>query len=307
MASPSVPQKSQPRIRTYAADSVKADGDGYTWTISTGSVDRDRDTLAVAGWDLADFRKNPVVLWSHDRNIPPIGKAESILVSGGALKSRMVFAEKGSYPLADTVRALVDQGIVRATSVGFLPQEWEFNDKRGGYDFTRQALLEFSLVSIPSNPEALADAKASGVDLEPVRTWAVKVLDAYEPGSWMAKANLETMALALAAPKVAGFDPEPFLAEFTKRGRTLSAANEARIREARDAGAAIGVALDDVLAQVQEVLEEPKAAEIPVMPFVLVRPEPTFSVDPDVVKAVMTAAISSVVTERINTARGRID
>ncbi len=295
--------------KVYTADSVKADGDAYTWTISTGAVDRDMDTLSVAGWDLADYRKNPVVLWSHDSRQPPIGRAESVLVSGGALKARVVFAEKGTYPLADTVRSLVDQGIVKATSVGFLPQEWEFNEKRGGVDFKKQSLLEFSLVSVPSNPEALMDAKAAGTDLAPLRKWAEQVLDGFEPGSWMAKADLEQMAVALASTRVAGFDPEPYLAEFTKRGRVLSTANEERIRTARDAGSAIGAALDEVLAQVQMPEPEPEPAKA-FEPFVLVLPAApvtTFSADPEMVKAAVVAAVTDSVRAAVNYGLGRID
>ena len=35
------------------------------FTISTGDVDRDNDTIDPQGWELAQFEKSGVVLWDH--------------------------------------------------------------------------------------------------------------------------------------------------------------------------------------------------------------------------------------------------
>jgi hypothetical protein len=41
------------------------DGRVVTFAISTASVDRMGDTIAVDGWELDRFKANPVVLWAH--------------------------------------------------------------------------------------------------------------------------------------------------------------------------------------------------------------------------------------------------
>ena len=54
-------------------------------------------------------------------------------------------------------------GFLRATSVGFQPQEYTENRQRGGFDFTAQCLAEFSVVNVRSNPEALARTDTAAV------------------------------------------------------------------------------------------------------------------------------------------------
>jgi hypothetical protein len=56
----------------------------------------------------------------------------------------------------------VEQGILRAVSVGFAPIERKPLDD-GGVRFTKQELLETSLVSIPANPAAVQLAKSLNV------------------------------------------------------------------------------------------------------------------------------------------------
>ena len=78
--------------KQYVPDQIKAEGEGrFTFVISTGAVDRDRDTIAVDGWDLSNYRKNPVVLFAHDYSSLPIGRTESIFARNGQLKARMEF------------------------------------------------------------------------------------------------------------------------------------------------------------------------------------------------------------------------
>src|SRR5947208_1044841 len=44
------------------------------FVISTASVDREGDTVAPEGWVLQEYERNPVVLWAHDGEEPPIGQ-----------------------------------------------------------------------------------------------------------------------------------------------------------------------------------------------------------------------------------------
>ena len=135
---------------------IKADGPRkFTFTISTGDVDREKDTVSCQGWDLTAYRRNPVVMWAHRYDLPPVAKASAIGVVQGTLVATIEFPEPGTYEFADQVRGLLEQDFLRATSVGFRPLTWKFNEARGGVDFESQELLEFSIVPVPANPHCL--------------------------------------------------------------------------------------------------------------------------------------------------------
>lgn len=155
------------------------------FVISTGAVDRDGDTIDPKGFNLEGFRKNPVVLFAHDQRQPPIGKAVDIRSTDQALESRAEFATREVLPFADTIFQLIANDFLNATSVGLIPKEFEFSDdeNRGfmAMDITRSDLLEFSVVPVPSNPEALIQARAKGIDTQPLLTWAEQVLDEQAP------------------------------------------------------------------------------------------------------------------------------
>jgi hypothetical protein len=103
-----------------------------------------------------------------------------VVARAGQLISRMEFVPAEISPFADTVRQLVEGGWLKATSVGFRPLEWKFNEQRGGFDFTKQELLEFSIVPVPANPEArlraLLSAAVGGGALAPGEQGAGKSL-----------------------------------------------------------------------------------------------------------------------------------
>lgn len=149
------------------------------FVISTGAVDRDNDTIAMSGWLLDNYKMNPVVLFAHDYSSLPIGKAVSIGVEEGKL---VAIAEFAAHQMADTCLQLIDGGFLRATSVGFRPTKVaKADDRSDGYDFKEQELLEFSVVPVPANPEALIVAAAAGVDLSQIKDWALGVLKASRP------------------------------------------------------------------------------------------------------------------------------
>lgn len=176
---------------TAAVEVEQTDERVLRFTISTGTVDRDRDTIAPAGWQLDNFAKNPVVLWSHQAALLPIGKAIDFAKAPDRLVSSVRFLPAEGYgaagEFADSVFRLARDGFLSATSVGFRPLKWDFTDdeERGaddwwpGVDFLEQELVEFSIVSVPANPEALiepmtpidiapvtADPRAAAVELE---------------------------------------------------------------------------------------------------------------------------------------------
>lgn len=171
--------ESIPPLYKYYVAEIKNPEDtkqDVSFIISTGSVDRDRDTLNVGGWNLKNFKKNPVVLWSHDYELPPIGRAKNTKVEEEALVSTVKFVPKETYPFAGMIEEMVRGNFINATSVGFQPEEVVFNEKRGGFDFVKQELLEYSIVPVPSNPEALRQAKSVGINVQPMVQWAEKIV-----------------------------------------------------------------------------------------------------------------------------------
>lgn len=136
---------------------------------STETQDRDREIILAKGWDLKNFRKNPVFLFAHRYDQPPIGKALKVKVEDGALKFQIEFADQETYPFADTIYRLYKGGFMRATSVGFVPIEWRDNDEDDEDEksprriYTKQELLELSAVPVPSNPNALVQARNEGI------------------------------------------------------------------------------------------------------------------------------------------------
>jgi len=167
------PLDDQPIQHSFESEikSSETDERGMTFTISTASVDRMGDTIAVDGWKLDNYRKNPVVLWGHDASSLPLGKASKVWIEGGKLKAAVEFTPKGTSRFNDTVMEMLKGKFLNATSVGFQPLKYDFSEdpqRRFGIDFIEQELLEFSVVSIPANPEALMDARSAGIDIEPM-------------------------------------------------------------------------------------------------------------------------------------------
>lgn len=152
---------------------IKAEGEDRTlaFTISTGSADRDNDTISLDGWDLRHYAKNPVVLWAHDYSALPIGRAMAVTKDVNRLLAKAQFPTPDVYEFAATVYDMLREGYLNATSVGFRPLKWQYNEKRGGTDFIEQELLEFSVVPVAANPEALIEAGKKSYDRARVLRW----------------------------------------------------------------------------------------------------------------------------------------
>lgn len=294
----------------HSIDTQKSGDRKHTFTITTGAVDRDRDVVKPEGAQLDNYRKNPVVLWAHRSWDPPIGKAESIISSAGAIKARVEYVPGDVYPLAETVRQMVDGGFLRATSIGFIPTKYAIDEQRGGFDILEWDLLEFSICPVPANPEALLAAKDAGVDIAPVTEWCEQMLDTLEPGLWVPKAvalrALEaTKAPAVVVPDLSGALEKATDAILTmgKRGRVLSRENEDRIRAARGKGDELVRTLDEVIAQVEEIAEEVAEEGKAVL---YVQESPKFIVQAEVVEAATRAAVSEAIRGAVSAATGRL-
>ena len=167
-------------VRKALAAEMSADGDSHqlTFSISTDDVDRERDILSVDGWNTTDFIKTGgPVLWAHDYSAPPIGRTIKIWTEDHALKATAEFTSADLNPFGDMIYRMYLGKFIKSVSVGFQPDEYSYDEQRRGVNYKRQSLLEFSAVPVPANPSALLEAKAAGIDVEPLREWAAKTLE----------------------------------------------------------------------------------------------------------------------------------
>jgi HK97 family phage prohead protease len=155
-------------MKVFKAGEQSAD-DPLEFVMSTNSVDRMGDVIDQSGWDLKSFTKNPVALWGHNSSYP-IGVWENVRVEGTRtqkLIGRLKLAKSGTSRFIDELRSLIEQRILRAVSVGFMPKEYEpIRDADGrttGYKFLKADLMECSLVSVPANQDALSLAKSLSI------------------------------------------------------------------------------------------------------------------------------------------------
>lgn len=149
-------------------------GDALEFVLSDNSVDRVGDVIEQ-NWELANFRKGgSPALFNHDRN-QFIGSWENVRVEGNRLLGKLKLAVEGTSALIDTVRKLLAQKMLRATSVGFIPLKIEkLNDDAsefwGPFRFLKSELLEVSLVAVPANPNAVSLARSMNLSPELIGT-----------------------------------------------------------------------------------------------------------------------------------------
>lgn len=159
-------------IKSYASLPVEIKGinkENYTLDaiFSTQDVDRHGDTVMQDGWDLKHFKKNPVILNSHNYGdaAEVIGRADNVRIEKKKLEGVITFAVNEN-PKAKVIFDLYAGGFLSAFSVGFIPKKFKEN-KDGTVDWwniEEAELLEVSAVSVPANARALA--KAKGIDTD---------------------------------------------------------------------------------------------------------------------------------------------
>jgi len=123
------------------------------FVVSTGALDAHGEKINVDGIKLKDYKLNPVVLWAHDGWNLPIAKTQRIWKSDGKLMAKAQFYMKDLFP-RKVYNYIVD-GFLNAVSIGGQVDEWG----EDGTTIERLNMKEFSVVSIPANPEALVSAK----------------------------------------------------------------------------------------------------------------------------------------------------
>lgn len=143
--------------------------------LSTTTRDRHGTVLNQDGWNLDNYRKNPIVAYQHNLygdfcsgpdpdNV--IGKSVMIDIDGDKGMRRLIadaeFEPREINALAGKIFEKLLFGSLRTTSVGFMEvgrgKYGEDEEREGGaaetYYFEGQELVEWSVVNIPSNPDA---------------------------------------------------------------------------------------------------------------------------------------------------------
>jgi len=154
-----------------------------TFGITDESVDMHNTTFALDGWDFdSRFMRNPLVLlnhgWSSDE-LPVIGRSAKPGQVGDRIEAQVEIFPVSLQPEADRVLGMVDAGVlgasIRATpdyESAVYNEDRETGDEWIDFwypplDFKRQTLIEWSVVIIGSNGNAVPtgralDAKAFG-------------------------------------------------------------------------------------------------------------------------------------------------
>jgi len=114
-------------------------------------VDRGKDFIEPQAWDLTNFKKNPVILFNHNADMI-VGKALSVMPTEQGLRVKVKISNS-PHPDVANVRTLVEEGNLRAFSVGF-DTHHEQKDADGVNNISKAELFEVSIVGVPMNQDS---------------------------------------------------------------------------------------------------------------------------------------------------------
>jgi len=151
---------------------------------STEALDSHGDVVKQF-WDLDRYNKNGPVLWNHNifessnysmggavrpEDVMPVGKGGDVKVSAKKLTAKLTLVKGTAVeePFIDKLWRRIQQGVIKAVSVGFRPGEQKrVLNASGGTDHYElgsaenpNELVEISFVPMGSNPEAVAKSIA---------------------------------------------------------------------------------------------------------------------------------------------------
>jgi len=141
------------------------------FVISSEAVDSYNTVFTKRGWRLDRYKNNPIVCYQHrafsDDPDNVIGVSE-VFFDGEKLIGRVTFEDATTNPKAEKVFRKVCNGTLKMASITAIIEEARMGKKEEKEDpeviyFTRQELLEWSIVTIGSNPDALKRNK-QGID-----------------------------------------------------------------------------------------------------------------------------------------------
>lgn len=140
-------------LRALATDISGEPGTPIRFTATTDALARDGLVIELDGWQLDNYRDNPVILWAHDYRgeRPPIGRGDVADWPSVAI----TFDQADEF--ARQVERKYRDGFLNAVSVG-----WDTNEKTNER-ITQAELLDISAVPVPGDPGALIERQRTGL------------------------------------------------------------------------------------------------------------------------------------------------
>jgi len=148
-------------VKQFDLELLEHREDGGKVRITTPTPDRIGDRVMPMGAQLDDYRKNPIVQYGHNYADPwaTIGKTNSLETSeAGVVVDFTLRPAANEADPQNIVRLLWAGKWIQAASVGILPKSAQPN-AFGGNDYSAWELLEWSLVPVPMNAQALSMAQ----------------------------------------------------------------------------------------------------------------------------------------------------
>ena len=117
---------------------------------STVDFDRAGDSISAEAWQkggMANFEKNPIILFNHDYD-KPIGRATGLKAGPNGLEMEAKISKHAECA------ALIKDGVLGAFSVGFRVKDADYIKETDGLMIKDAELFEVSVVSVPCNQSA---------------------------------------------------------------------------------------------------------------------------------------------------------
>ena len=138
-------------------------GHVYSATIFANELSRDGLSVDIDGMDFSNYQKNPVVLFAHDYSGRtessglPIGRTLRLdRTPDGHIRAEFEFLSGDTF--ADRVRNAWNRGFLRGASIGWRAIEARPNRLGKGVRIVKSELIEWSIVAVPADPDALRGA-----------------------------------------------------------------------------------------------------------------------------------------------------
>ena len=170
---------------------------------STSDFDRAGDSISVEAWTkggLANFEKNPIILFNHDYN-HPIGRATGLKVTDKGLELKAKISKSAKVP-SGAVADLVKDGVLGAFSVGFRVKDADYITETDGLKIKDAELFEVSVVSVPCNQAATFSLAKSFNSMEEYEDFKKQFINSVDlAGQSLAKDEVKTSSVASDTPE----------------------------------------------------------------------------------------------------------